>query len=145
MFRSHQSWIYRLWQTEALRHYYMTTWEACPVGWANDHLLLLNVILDEAVVGDDGTRFIQQIVRSGPSRPRASLNEQIATKSELLPRFRRLCREAVARREWATAERWVLNRFIDRYARKRVNASELEIMTLKARKAMQDALRRGKG
>lgn len=145
MFRSHQSWIYCLWRTERLRHYYATTWEAYPVGWANDHLLLLNVILDDAVVGDDGVRFIQRIdVRRAPGEARrvASLSERIAQKEALLPRFRALCRDAVARREWSAAERWVLDRVIDAYARKRVNASELEIWLLKAQRALRGLLRR---
>ena len=142
MFLSHPSWIYCLWRTERLRHYYSACWEAFPTGWGNDHLVLLNAILDGAVVGDDGVRFIQRIdVRRGPGAAplaRAPYAERIAIKTDLLPRFRRVCREAVAQRDWTRRERWALARVIDFYVQKRINTSEFQIWRLKVRKAVQD-------
>lgn len=133
MFRSHQSWIYGLWRTRDLRRYYQEAWQAFPYGWANDHLVLLNVILDEAVVGDDDARFIQQIgVRGGGGPARPSLAEHVASRAEMLPRYLRACSDAVARRDWSGPERFLLERAIGPYARKRLNTSEVRLMQLRA-------------
>lgn len=140
MFHSHPSWIYGLWRTEGLRHYYMTTWERYPEGWANDHLVLLGVILDERVVGDDSVRFIQQIgVRAGGAPAyKPDMAEKIATKTRMLPLYLGLCRRYVAERTWSGWERWVLDRFIGPYARKRVNTSKFQIFSLKVRKRLRE-------
>lgn len=138
MFFAHPSWIYGLWRTDALRQYYHTTWERYPVGWANDHLVLLGAILDEAVVGSNDASFIQRIgVRSGagPSQ-HIPIDAQIDEKRARLDRFAPLCRQAIDERDWRPTERWLLNAFVGNYIRKRVRASELEIMGLRLRRSM---------
>lgn len=140
MFFSHPSWIYGLWRTDRLRHYYHNTWESYPVGWANDHLVLLHVILDEAVVGSNAATFTQRIgVRASstpPTKVRQPLSTQIENKRTDLDRFRPLCRQAVADRAWSGAERFLLDLLIDRYAAKRVRSSEFRILKLKLRRAL---------
>jgi hypothetical protein len=91
---------------------------------------------------DDGLRFIQRIDvrRSAGAAPpqRVPHAERIAIEADLLPRFRRVCREAVETRDWTTRERWLLDRVIDFYVQKRINTSEFQIWRLKVRKAIQD-------
>lgn len=138
MFFAHPSWIYGLWRTEALRHYYHTTWERYPVGWANDHLVLLGVILDDAMVGSNDAKFIQRIgVRPGPGPSKDSpIDAQIDEKRARLDRFTPLCRQAINERDWGPAERWLLHAFVGTYVRKRVRSSELEIMWLRLRQSI---------
>ncbi|MEM0944751.1 MAG: glycosyltransferase family 2 protein, partial [Pseudomonadota bacterium] len=137
MFWSQPSWIYGLWRTEALRRYYIETWEKYPKGWANDHLVLLQVILDDALTGDSRPLFVQQIgVRPGSTRQKPTLDQKIGEKTSYLSEYRRLCRQSVAERDWSSRERWILDRLIGFYAAKRVNASDFSIWKLKVRRAI---------
>ena len=138
MFRAHQSWLYGVWRTERLREYYLSSWEEYPIPWANDHLVLFNVILDEALTGDEQTVFIQQTnMRSegnntSPVKPIYS--EIISFRNETLPIFLRTCRNAMRRRKWNFLERIILNSLIGIYARKRVRASRKKTTLLKLRR-----------
>lgn len=147
MFLSHPSWIYGLWRTDALRRHYRETWAKYPVGWANDHLVLLGVILDDAVTGDNQACFIQRIgARKGQlSAPklRRPLDEILADKEASLARFLPLCRKAVDEREWTALERFVLDRVIDQYAYFRVRSSPWRIWKLRMRTKLAGAFGRG--
>ncbi|MEM8699255.1 MAG: glycosyltransferase family A protein [Pseudomonadota bacterium] len=124
MFRCHPSWIYGLWRTEALRRYYLTTWEAYPHAWANDHLVLLNVILDEAVVGDNATRFLQRIgVRGGAPKSADQVAAGRAEARRLRPIFGQVCDLAIRARGFSALEERLLLAASGRYADKRVNAT----------------------
>ncbi|MEL6476484.1 MAG: glycosyltransferase [Pseudomonadota bacterium] len=136
MFLCHPSWIYGLWRTEALRRYYLGTWEAYPHPWANDHLVLLNVILDEAVVGDNGTRFIQRIgVRGGAPRSAAQKRAARAEARRLRPIFGAVCDAAIRVRGFSTLEERVLLGASGLYADKRVNATAMPWRRIHAAKS----------
>jgi len=139
MFLSHPSWLYGMWRTDALRKYYHSTWEKYPIGWANDHLVLLEVILDEGVVGSNEACFVQRIgVRDGGSAQPATrdISEVIDGKRQMLNRYKLLCRSAVSGRDWGVFEGFVLRGLIGWYATRRVRSSEFRIFRLRVRRAL---------
>jgi len=144
MFLSHASWVYGLWRTGALRDYYMTTWEKHPMGWANDHLVILNAILDGGVVGDERARFIQRIGIPGADRATRTVaaaspsltEDYFAEMRQEMLRYRALCREIVAARDWSGFERRILDLVIDRYADKRINISEKKMWLIRMRQRL---------
>lgn len=142
LFLSHASWIYGVWRTDELRQRFRETWRRYPTEWANDHLVLLGVILDNAVVGDNRATFIQRIgardAAAASSKVRRPLDELLAEKEASLLRYRPLCRQAVEEREWAPFERFILNRVIDRYAYFRVRSSPWRVWKLRMRKRLRE-------
>lgn len=140
MFLSHASWIYGVWRTDELRQRYREAWKRYPIEWAHDHLVLLGVILDEAVVGDNRACFIQRIgarkEQIDAPKQRRPLDELLAEKEASLDRYRPLCRQAVEERAWSPFERFVLNRVIDRYAYYRVRSSPWRVWKLRMRRRL---------
>ena len=138
MFRSHPSWIYGVWRTERLRSYYLSAWEQYPILWANDHLVLFNAILDEAVVGDEQATFVQRVGmrdRNSPHKARRlSFTERINQREEWKSEFLKCCRRSINMRNWNYFEKVILDLTVDSYARKRVIASRRKMASLRLRR-----------
>ncbi len=63
MFLGHASWFYGLWRTKDLKDSYSRVMKMYTDPWGSDHLIVLDAILNEGVVGTSrGANFIQRIL-----------------------------------------------------------------------------------
>lgn len=135
MFLCHPSWIYGVWRTDKLRLYYSSRWEQYPILWANDHLVLFGVFLDDVMTGDGRATFVQRTgLRNGLSGRASGVRDyskEIAFRKMALSRFRTVCVRETKERRWNCIERFLLMMFIDVYARRRVVATRKKLMSLR--------------
>ena len=61
---SHAAWIYGLWHRETLARLQDRVLDDYPHEWGWDHLTMLPLILEGAIVGTDRTQFVQRIYRA---------------------------------------------------------------------------------
>lgn len=126
MFISSPAWIYGIWRTEQLQKYYLKSWKNYPVLWANDHLVILNTILNKSIAGDNSTTFIN---RCGV-RSRGALSNLVKPTDEerfekLFPMFLDHCMTILNQSNLKPFERNILRWLMPLYARKRVLGSKM--------------------
>ena len=126
MFISTPAWIYGIWRTEQLQNYYLSSWKNYPFLWANDHLVILNAIINKAIIGDNSATFIQ---RFGVRGRGAISNSEKPTDEErfekLFPMFLDHCMTILKQNELSPLERNILGWLMPIYARKRVLGSKM--------------------
>ena len=139
MFKSSPAWIYGIWRTEQLQHYYLQSWKNYPFLWANDHLVILNTILNKSITGDNSATFIQRFgVRS-----RGGASDLVKPTFEegfekLFPMFLAYCMTILNQSELKPLERNILRWLMPIYARKRVLGRK--ILKLRQRKNFQKSV-----
>jgi hypothetical protein len=106
LFGSHAGWFYGLWRTAAVRAVFHEIDARFPHAWAQDHLILLPFLLDDAVAADPAAVFVQRLVgdRTKPPRPRPTLAQRAAMRRA----FAQTVAAEIARRRWTPAERLAL-------------------------------------
>lgn len=122
MILSSPAWIYGIWRTEQLQNYYLNTWKNYPIIWANDHLVILNTILNKSIAGDNSATFIKRVcVKNGGSvKPTDEERFDI-----LFPMFLDYCMKILNQSKLKPFERNILRWLMPIYARKRVLGSKM--------------------
>ena len=123
LFSAHPSWYYGLWRTGYLREAFPRVVAAYPYPWAQDHLLLFQVLLRRAIVGTDETTFRQRLRRTKRDkarRRREAVSPQVRVEQRRA--FRKAClAELEAMTGLPTSERLLTRALLPFYVNKRVH------------------------
>lgn len=134
---SHASWIYGLWRTEYIQIRHPDILNRYPELWAQDHLIIFQAILKSTVVGDNKTKFIQNIFsKQVPSSDTIiSVEKQIIDKNKykynLYKLFTNICRKEINDFDFLRIEISILQFLIQFHALRRVNLSLLNMLKCK--------------
>jgi glycosyltransferase involved in cell wall biosynthesis len=123
MFRSHASWFYGLWRTEALRAVMKRAWAAYPDIWANDHLVLFDLMVRGKVVGSNAATFFQRVVDRPYKQPPEGdreLAERVRKLNGMRRRFGDYCTARLAEAELDPLTAAIVRRLLPAYVSKRV-------------------------
>jgi glycosyltransferase involved in cell wall biosynthesis len=129
LFGSHASWIYGLWRADAIRAAYAEAAARYDHAWAQDHLILLPFLLDDAVRWDASAVFLQRMVddpaKAPPRRPTH------AEMSGLRAAYAAAAADHVAARRWSPAERLALGVlmpfYVDRRCYSRIKLARMAV------------------
>lgn len=120
LFASHASWVYGLWHRETLEAVQDRLAAGYSDDWASDHLSLLPLILDRAIVGSNETEFLQRILRGQMTRAqRRARMPGLADMRRIRAAFDAFGRAEIAARDWTRDERAALDRLWPRYVARR--------------------------
>lgn len=103
LYRARASWIYGLWDREALQRVTSRLWPAYSDPWGFDHLCVASAILDGKLCGDPEAEFTQHMDR----RPRdhGVANQTPQQMLALRQRFGGVLADEIASRGWNSMQR----------------------------------------
>lgn len=141
LFRYHASWFYGLWRTEYLKEISSRIWSKYPYAYAGDHLILLSVFLDEAVVGSNNAEFTQRTfspVKGDGLRGKLPIRTRISRLEELMPRFYECYEGETSLRNFQTVEKTRILKQKKKFTYEKLRASKARIMRLKIKSLFVD-------
>ncbi len=133
----HVSGYYGLWRTKYIQATSTRIWSAFAEAYACDHLTMLAAFLDDGVVGNNSTLFIQRTyspAKGDGLRGKISLDFRIKRMEKLLPLFYSCFDAEVKRVGFSTAEEKMLLRQRRRYTAQKLRASPFRICRLKLKR-----------
>ncbi|MFT4164468.1 MAG: glycosyltransferase family 2 protein [Microlunatus sp.] len=119
LFNSHPGWFYGLWDRDALRREFETSWAAYPHPWAFDHLVLFPFLLDREVAFAPDATFIQRLVEKSYS-PKSGTKPPVGQMVALRRAFAAQCQRYIEARPFSSIERLALSAMLPFYVDKRV-------------------------
>lgn len=134
LFKYHASWFYGLWRTEYLKEVSSRIWSKYPFAYAGDHLILLAVILDEAVVGSNSAEFTQRTFSPNKGdglRGTIPIGSRISRLEELMPKFYNSFESEVDLRIMTETEKTNILKQKKKFTYEKLRASPFRIFRLK--------------